>query len=118
MSEETIQTWEFDDMLDEGKSPLGCKVEWHNGLIGDVVELSPGSFVVEYDWPCEFCGKTDKIYLMSGLHHGALCYVCDEGGNYVANLRDQILVCEDCAFSRKAKNLARKMLENDYQNHS
>lgn len=71
---------------------------WHNGELLPIVLLSSGQPVLKMWLACTSCGKADdeEVFLASGLHHGAWCYVVDAGGHYRANLRDQVYVCEAC----------------------
>lgn len=95
-----INTYDLDDAIENSSADqfVGQQVQWHFGTIGIVEKLSNGKIVIRLELPCFKCGKLlSDILVRSGLNHGAFCYVCDEDGNYVANLRDQNVTCEeDC----------------------
>lgn len=75
-------------------SLLGKRVSWHGQAIGILSKLKNGSIVIKMRADCGNCfRKLGYMFLKSGLHNGAFCYVVDEKGKYIANLRDQIPIC-------------------------
>lgn len=49
----------------------------------------------------EFCNKKISFMTTSGCHAGAWCYVCDKDGTYLADLRNQYIICSDCSKKRR-----------------
>jgi hypothetical protein len=103
----------LDELLDSGvleEQLVGREVEHSNyGGTGTMVKTSSGRVLLEMQVPCHHCWQTKgkeapliTVYLGSGLHAGAWCYCFSpDTGEYEANLRDQIVVCEECAAKRK-----------------
>lgn len=105
-----MDTHDVDKFLDKaGNDPwdlLGRKVEWH-GQSGTVVMVpSPTGrhrigIEISIGVSCrQDCGKRVNLTTISGLHNGAFCYVVDKDGNYVANLRDEVVACPDHGTGR------------------
>lgn len=76
---------------------IGRKVLWHNGEELTAVRLTNGALGLVIDLRCAEaeCRATARYYLISGLHSGAWCYVADEKGNYLGNLRDEEWRCPE-----------------------
>lgn len=99
----------LDELLDAGvpeEQLVGREVEHSNhGGIGTMVKTPSGRILLEMQVPCDRCWRTKgkkttliTIHLGSGLHAGAWCYCFNpDTGEYEANLRDQIVICEECA---------------------
>lgn len=94
-----INTYELDEALEDGCAEqfIGQPIQWHFGNVGIVQKLKCGKIVIELFLSCDKCERGNfQIFVKSGLHNGAFCYVVDENGKYLANLRDQIVVCKNC----------------------
>ena len=95
----------LDDLLDEGEASVGRVIgryaDWH-GKPFPIVSFRD-SFAVQATLMCVKCGANPMIvYARSGCHHGAFCYVYDEEGGFLADLRNQEYVCDKCEAARKA----------------
>jgi hypothetical protein len=91
----------FDELLEKGgdRSELvGLTVEHHFGVTGTTRIAKHGGVVLDIMCACNRCEKGVLVSVSSGLHAGAWCYVRDEEtGEYIANLRDQVPLCDECA---------------------
>ena len=107
-----LDTYKVDEILDSMKiDPLtlvGQLVEWH-GQVGRIVRVpSPTGrrrigIMVPLRLTCPLhCGKVAFVTTVSGLHNGAFCYVFDDKGHYVTNLRDAEPVCVEHQYARAA----------------
>jgi hypothetical protein len=101
---------ELDNYLDAGgdeEALIGRKIRWHGGAMGRMVRTPAGMLSLELVLECEgvLCRERPAprhttVYVGSGLHSGAWCYVYDpKTGEYLANLRDQSYFCDECAAS-------------------
>ncbi len=89
-----LSTGDLDDFKPEewGDHLIGRLVDWHSE-IAPLVKIANGGVYVQVHLTCR-CGKlSETLYASSGLHHGAWCYICDESGHYLANIRDQEYNC-------------------------
>ncbi len=94
-----LTTWDLDDIEDQGISLekyLNFKIT-HDifGRAGVLVKLGD-KFAVRWRMPCHYCHKRIVEYTHSGCHKGAYCYACDKSNNYLADLRNQCVVCSKC----------------------
>lgn len=86
---------ELDDMSDaELQRSVGRGVDTYVGVVGDVFRCKDGGIRVRVRLPCAKCGRRKTHYLSGGPHHGALCYVYDTNGSFLADLRNQQFVCD------------------------
>lgn len=96
----------LDELLDAGVDVsllVGSMADWH-GTIAPITTLKTGKLVIQVPLTCIYCEQnTTQVYVGSGLHNGAFCYVFDEEGNYQANLRDQDYVCESEACQERSR---------------
>lgn len=99
MDNSIIDTHELDELLsnltesDNLEDLVGLEVDWHWGHRGKTVIVA-NEIAIELALPCGECGKIlSPIYVVSGLHSGAFCYVVNSKGEHIANLRDDILIC-------------------------
>lgn len=76
---------------------------------GEVVKIGKtkrrdARYAIKVRMPCYYC-KTSRVtvYAQPGCHNGAFCYIYDRQGNYLADLRNQIVVCRRCAEKRRAE---------------
>jgi hypothetical protein len=100
-----LTTHDLDELKDNGFTLdpfVGCKVE-HDcyGRAGRLVKLKTGKFAVRWKMKCGHCPKLTTVYTMSGCHNGAYCYVCDLNGKYLADLRNQYVLCKTCSEARR-----------------
>jgi hypothetical protein len=99
---------ELDDILGSDNEAaiehvVGRIANWH-GEMAPVVRLESGVIALEIDLTCSQCEDTHETgYVISGCHYGAFCYVADEQGHFLADLRNQSFVCGDCAQSDRPK---------------
>lgn len=101
-----ITTTDLDDLLNAGltlEPYLGWKVAHDMLGVGTLVKLekehSPDGYAVEWKKKCMNgkCQNPITFKTKSGCHHGAYCYVCDDKGKYLADLRNQMVFCDKCA---------------------
>lgn len=92
----TLDEWPEDE-LDQ---IIGRQADWHGTPFPIVPFL--GSIAIQVILPCARCGKNpDTVYARSGCHHGAFCYVYDQHGTFLADLRNQEYVCSECQERRQ-----------------
>ena len=99
-----MTTHELDEALDalqengkEIQQLVGLEVNYHDHATGKTRIAKHGGLVLDIVIPCYECKKDVTVSVSSGLHNGAFCYVMDEEtGAYIANLRDQVALCDDC----------------------
>lgn len=99
-----LDSFELDDMIDAGTPTIelvGRRVLWHGQYTGTVVELRSGRLAVRLRLPCATCRTRRRtVYVTSGCHRGAFCYVSDpKTGAHLADLRNQVVCCTTCAES-------------------
>jgi hypothetical protein len=103
---DVIDVEEIDRLLDEGvpeAALVGKSLRWHDESLCALRFTRSGRLVAELVLPCARCGEDPQVALIgSGLHSGAWCYVYDEDGAYVGNLRDQEYICATCQDRRRA----------------
>jgi len=109
-------TSDLDDITDNGMS-LEPLVGWrisHDmfGEAGRLVKLDSDpedrQFAVRWIMKCARCPKRMTVYTGSGCHHGAWCYAVDRKGEYIADLRNDGLLCVNCSGQKKRKKPARQ----------
>lgn len=102
---------QLDDLLD-------CKIDmtpfagwtithdcWGRGKLALLPIKQQQVPLVEVDMPCNGpyskgtkCKNKVKVYLGSGCHHGAFCYVIHpKTGKFLADLRNQVVLCDQCS---------------------
>lgn len=94
----------LDKWLDDAPPPqtlAGLHVDWH-GQVARTRLLANQRLVIDVQLTCARCQQaTTVVPVMSGLHMGAFCYVCNENGDFEADLRDQEWVCNECTSRRQ-----------------
>ena len=75
---------------------VGRRVDTFGG-VGPLVKTKDG-YGIEIEMACsgEGCTETLKVYACPGCHLGAFCYVYDENGEFLADLRNQCYTCDKC----------------------
>lgn len=89
---------DFDELdADELIAAIGKEVDTYAGVVGRIVKCKDGGIRVRVRLSCphDKCRCWSIAYLRGGPHSGALCYVYDTNGNYLADLRNQNYVCND-----------------------
>ncbi len=94
--EQTYDPREVPEWLQPPALVVGKIADWHGDPF-PIVQLADNSIAIEIELTCTRC-HTEKttVYVGSGLHSGAFCYVFSYEGEYQANLRDQEYVCDAC----------------------
>jgi hypothetical protein len=103
MLKDTYDVEELDDVLDEltqaGISHhvlVSKKVVYHNDCVYTLVAHGE-TIAIKRRVHCNYCNKRGStLYFKSGLHNGAFCYAFNKRGQYKANFRDQVYVCNEC----------------------
>ena len=97
---QVVDPYDLDAAIDAGIAHylVGMKAANGVGIRGTIVHLNDKTTIaIRARIACNKCKKRKHtVYMVSGLHKGAFCYVTDINGNYAANLRDQIITCEKC----------------------
>jgi hypothetical protein len=100
---EPIDLGLLDELLDVDVDPaalVGKTADWH-GENFPIVQLANGRIAIQVSLLCAACNEArTTVYVGSGLHSGAFCYVFSFEGEYQANLRDQEYICETCQEKR------------------
>ena len=93
-----MDTYQLDAMLDaEQTLPIGAEIDWH-GHTGELIRMKNGSPAIRVTIPCGLCEVEEvEITVISGCHNGAFCYVVDDDGNVLADLRNQTAACHKCS---------------------
>ena len=100
-----ITTTDLDDLQAAGISQepyVGWKVAHDMLGVGTLVKLDKRGvekYAVEWKKKCMNgkCQNPITFKTMSGCHPGAYCYVCDDKGKYLADLRNQMVFCDTCS---------------------
>lgn len=96
----------LDELLDAGVDPdavVGKLADWH-GEEFPIVQLADKRIAIQIALTCSECHANPiTAYVCSGLHSGAFCYAYSFEGDYEANLRDQVYICEACGQKRETR---------------
>lgn len=100
-SNRELDTFGLDELVDRGtpsEDLVGRRVRWHRQYTGVVVELANGKLAIRFRMACGRCSvRRRTVYVTSGCHAGAWCYVSDpKTGAHLADLRNQIVCCWTC----------------------
>ena len=103
-SHRELDTFGLDELVDAGtpsQDLVGRRVRWHRQYTGVVVELAIAKLAIRLRMACGRCRVRRRIvYVTSGCHAGAWCYVSDPTtGAHLADLRNQIVCCRLCESS-------------------
>lgn len=114
-----LTVWDLDDIVDSAtlnvtgiadtskdalEPYLGYKVFSEILGTGELTKINTDKYIVKWRIRCMTpdCKNRITVYTMSGCHKGAYCYVCDpKTGEYLADLRNQLAVCNDCAQPKR-----------------
>ncbi len=103
-----LEPAQLDDLLESGAdlAPVFGRYAAWNGVAFPIVPLRD-TLAIRVSLPCARCGRNPTtVFAMSGLQRGAFCYVYDQQGEYLANLREQEYVCSHCDRSHPGASTA------------
>lgn len=97
--ETPIEAYDLDMAIKAGTAGtmIGKRAANGVGIIGIITRLGNGKIAIRVRVKCECRRKRQTLYLVSGIHAGAFCCTADiEGNRSKFNLRDNVVVCNEC----------------------